>query len=220
MPKIKAIFWDLDGTITDSKSALVEMIQRKLLEELGWEVTLTMVVYYFNNGVKDMLKKIARDLEKEITPEKVEQVARVILEEKCETNLPIIAGVLEKMEEMKAQGLKLALCSNNLHKDLDRILAHLKMENYFDVIVGEDDVENKKPAPDMLLKALEILGLEKDEVVHIEDSSPGIKAGKNAGVKVLAVATGIQDLEMLERFEPDRVVANLEEISLEEILGM
>lgn len=215
---IKAFSWDLDGTITNSKSVLVELIQRKLKEEMDWDVSLEMIVYYFNNGVREMIKRIGRDLEKEISNERASEVADLILKEKSEIKLPILKGVKENLIKMKELGLRLALCSNNTHGNLVSILRNGDLAEFFEVIVGDDDTPTKKPAPEMIWKVAEELGIEKDELVHVEDSSVGIKAGKNAGVKVLAVATGTQTLEELEKFEPDWLFDNLEEFDLEKFL--
>lgn len=217
---IKAIFWDLDGTLVDTKSLLIEVLQEYYLEVFGWEVTLPMILRYFNNGLTDQVKKIARDLEKEITPEEAQAFGRKVLDRKNELELPFLPNAKELLLEAKKLGLKLALCSNNTHADLEKNMKMLGLEGFFDVIVGDDDVEKKKPAPDMLLLAMDKLGLNAEEVVHVEDSPPGIKAGKAAGVKVLATATGTKTVDELEPFEPNEIVADLTEITLDEILNI
>jgi len=201
-----------------TKSVIPALLQINFKKYFGWEVTMPMILKYFNNGLKDEVKKIARALGKTTTPEQVEEFTRMMLDHKFTDKIPLLPNVENLLGEIKRRELKMALCSNNFHSDLEKIIVRQGLEGCFDVIVGEDDVLKKKPAPDMILRALEVLGFEREEVILIDDSSTGIKAGKSAGIKVLATATGIQDVDTLWRFEPDRVVADLTEITLEEIL--
>ena len=83
---------------------------------------------------------------------------------------------------------------------------HLGIDGYFDLIVGYDDVPNPKPSPDMILLALDAMGVKPSEAVLAEDSPTGLAAGKDAGVYTVAVATGFYSPETLAESEPDYLI--------------
>jgi phosphoglycolate phosphatase-like HAD superfamily hydrolase len=77
----------------------------------------------------------------------------------------------------------------------------LEIDTFFDAVVGGDDVENGKPAPDMILKAAEQTGSRLEETVIVGDSANDMKIGINAGVKAcIGVLTSLGTREKLEPF--------------------
>ena len=80
---------------------------------------------------------------------------------------------------------KLAICTLSSRDMLNKFISDTGL-NEFDLLLSDEDVKNPKPSPDIYLKAIERLGVNRDETLVIEDSSTGIKAGKNAGICTLA----------------------------------
>ncbi len=93
----------------------------------------------------------------------------------------------EFVKKLKAKGLKLAIASNNCHATIEKALGLAGVFQYFDLIVGRDDVLQTKPAPDMLLKIAWKFKLKKDEILFIGDSENDRKAGEAAKIKTIIV---------------------------------
>ena len=95
--------------------------------------------------------------------------------------LKVMDGTKEALELLK--GLKLAVVSNTQGEVVKKILNDVGLGKYFSLCLGGDDVPNGKPEPDILLKALELLKLNKEEVLFVGDTKWDKMAATNANVK-------------------------------------
>ena len=96
----------------------------------------------------------------------------------------------EFVKTLRAKGFLLAIASNNNHATIDLALEKAGMRNAFALIIGRDDVQNPKPAPDMLLKLAWKFKLEKSEIVFIGDGEGDRIAGAAAGIRTVLVKPG------------------------------
>jgi len=92
---------------------------------------------------------------------------------------------LEAVRDLRADGVPLAVASSSPRDRLDRTLAGAGLS--FGVTVAGDEVEHGKPAPDMFLEAAARLGVAPERCVVVEDSAPGVAAGRAAGMPTLGV---------------------------------
>lgn len=112
----------------------------------------------------------------------------------------LLPGVLATLEALKARGFKTALATNDSHRRAQESLNELKIGAYFDVVLGADDVERNKPAPDIVLKACKLAKCLPRDAVMIGDSRSDMLMGKNAKVKAcIGVLSGPTSREKLER---------------------
>jgi len=112
----------------------------------------------------------------------------------------LIPSTLEILQALKAQGFKTALATTDSHKRSQESLNKLKINVYFDVVLGADDVERGKPAPDMILKACELTRCSPKDAVLVGDSYTDMLMGKNAKVKAcIGVLSGPTSREKLEK---------------------
>jgi len=92
------------------------------------------------------------------------------------------------------------------------ILKHLKVFDYFDTIVGREDVKNPKPDPEPIIKALKDLNGDKDSCWMIGDTGMDMEAASRAGVNMVAVSCGFAPLKELEKY-----TKNIEKTPLEAV---
>ncbi len=97
-------------------------------------------------------------------------------------------GAKELLELLKQRKIKIALASGTSRKSVEHHLNEVDAKKYFDVIVAGEEVVNGKPAPDVFLKAAQLLGAEPETCYVFEDSANGIKAGYTAGMKCIGIA--------------------------------
>jgi len=121
-------------------------------------------------------------------------------------------GVVSTLEQLKEQGIRLAIVSTKRTETIERGLRVMGAEHLFEVKVSIDDVENVKPDPEPILLALKLLGVAKDEVIMIGDNSHDIEGGKNAGVKTAGVAWSIKGEEFLKQFNPDYILQHMTDL--------
>ena len=105
--------------------------------------------------------------------------------------MALYPGARKTLETLKARGIALGVASNRDWPG--RALAALGLTPLFRAVVGQYDVARPKPAPDMLCRALELLGAGPEEAVYIGDSLGDIACAAAAGVKSFAVTTGGHD---------------------------
>ena len=124
----------------------------------------------------------------------------------------ILDGVEAILSHFEEEGLQQCLATNKSTPEAERILAHLEIEGYFDLIVGYDDVSRPKPSPEMVLLTLEAIGAKPNETVLVEDSPTGLTAGKEAGVHTVAITTGFHDATNLAVLKPDYIINEIRDL--------
>lgn len=101
-----------------------------------------------------------------------------------------INGLENFLIQLKDAGVKLAMASSATVSDIDFILDHIPVRQYFDVIIDGNRVSKGKPNPQIFLKAAADLHMQPEDCIVFEDSLAGIKAGNAAGMKVIGITTG------------------------------
>ncbi len=112
--------------------------------------------------------------------------------------------------------MKLAIASSSPRAWVVNHLTRLKLRENFDPIVTSDEVIHVKPAPDLYLKSIELLGLKPSQAIAFEDSPNGIRAARAAGLFCVAVPNPIT--QQLEMDHADLVIDSLESVTLDELI--
>jgi len=221
----KLLIFDKDGTIVDQKPVLLYLAKARfssltrLLDEHVAEKWAEAV------GVNLQAEEIDSEGPLAVAPTREEvlvaaltiyqcrrvgwdaakQLAEKAYEEADKAMTPpygavLLLGTLETLQALKAQGFKTALATTDSHRRAQESLNKLKINAYFDVVLGAEDVERGKPAPDMILKAFKLTRCSPRDAVMVGDSCTDMLMGKNAGVKVcIGVLSGPTSREKLER---------------------
>ena len=186
---IKAVIFDLDGVIVSTDDCHNEA-WKKLADEEG---------IYFDRKINDRLRGVSRMASLEIVLEKSEKAYTE--EEKAElaerkngyykefikklTPNDILPGVMDNLEELKKNGIKIAIGSSS--KNTPIILKQIGLDGYFDAVSDGNNISKSKPDPEVFLKAAEMLKIPPKNCLVVEDADAGIEAGKNGGMKTLSV---------------------------------
>ena len=212
----KGVIFDLDGVLIDSGWAHKQSWY-DLAEKEGYQMSDEFFYSTFGMQNYQILPMLAG---KELSNEKMnemsdwkEQRYRDIFSESIELS----AGAEALFNELRKGGFALAIGSSTPKANLDFVMEKLDLEKYFDVVVSKEDVTNGKPAPDTFLTAAQKLALKPENCIVIEDSLPGIEAGKNAGMSVIALTTTRDRTELIEA---DIVVDGLIELKVNDFTGL
>jgi HAD superfamily hydrolase (TIGR01509 family) len=150
----------------------------------GYEITdedLAAVVGFPYLRTHEFFARRAGLPEPEALLPELNQVLFGLIDERLEVFPDAIAAV----RELRSRGVAIAVASSSARERLDHTLAHAGLA--FEVTIAGDEVEHGKPAPDMFLLAAERLGLAPANCVVVEDSPPGVAAGRAAGMPTLGV---------------------------------
>lgn len=178
---IKALLFDMDGTLVDSEPFYYERKKRFLLQEqLPCEDAFLQK--YTGRNIKDLFADLFVDAE--ISSKYYERYCAFIAQHPAPYQDLLYPEVKTVLEEAK-KSYQLALVSSSPWENINEMLDQCGLRPYFDLIVSGSDVAKAKPAPDLYEKAMKILGYSPEECIVIEDSYSGIVAGKQAGCKVV-----------------------------------
>jgi len=187
--KLKAVLFDMDGVLLDSE----EYICRAgimMFREKGYEVSPEDFLEFTGMGENRYLGGVAEKNGIPFELEKDKARTYEIYGEIVKGRLEPLDGVVDFIEKCRKRGLKLAVASSADPPKVKINLAEIGIPpSTFESVVTGLDIEHKKPAPDIFLKAAENLGVLATECLVIEDAVSGVAAGKAAGAKVLALTT-------------------------------
>ena len=120
---------------------------------------------------------------------------------------------LRCLSVLKGSRLKLALVSNGSRSRVEKELVRFGLDQFFEVVLFGEKKEELKPSPVMIQRALGAMGVEPRDVVYVGDSPVDIQAAKNAGVPSVAIVRGPIQAERLHKEKPDKMFANLDEMT-------
>jgi phosphoglycolate phosphatase len=124
----------------------------------------------------------------------------------------LLPGAAEALAALHGRGYRLGLCSNKPVAFSRALLAHFGLAGFLDVVLGPEDVARPKPAPDMLVAALQRLGLSAAQALYVGDMVVDIDTGRAAHVRVWVVATGSDEPDTLDKAGPERRLRDLHEL--------
>lgn len=186
---IGAILFDMDGVVVDN---LPYHVDAWLLFCQRHQIPLTREIFYKElNGMnsKDTFEWFyKRDLELEEVAV-LEQEKELLYRDFYGPYRKPALGLLNFLEEIRANGIKTALATSAGQGNIDFILDGLGIRNQFDAVIGGAEVKKGKPHPEIYLRAAELVGVEPSACWVIEDSLQGIAAGLSAGMKVVGFTT-------------------------------
>lgn len=183
---IKAVIFDLDGTVVDSMW-MWEAIDIEYLARFG--IALPADLQKNISGMS--FSETAVYFKKMFSiPDSVEQIKedwnRMAMDKYCR-EVPLKPGVLGFLEKLKENGIKTGIATSNSKELAMAVLNAQKILGYFDEVHMSCEVKRGKPAPDIYLFVAERLGVPPEHCLVFEDIPEGIRAGKAAGMKVCGV---------------------------------
>lgn len=204
---VKALLFDFDGTLLNTNELIIQTFMHVLNERFPGQFS-----------PKDCLKFIGPSLKQtfnDIAPGEEEALIAKYRAWNIEHHDELVSqypDVVSTLEQLKAQGIRLAIVSTKRNDTIDRGLSILGATHLFDVRIGTDDVHNVKPDPEPVLLALERLGINKDDAIMIGDNSHDIEAGHRAGVRAAGVAWAIKGEVYLQQFQPEYILHHMTDL--------
>ena len=120
--------------------------------------------------------------------------------------------LLEPLEKLHENNLNLAVVSNKTIEFTRPIVEHFHMDKYFDVILGGDSLDNKKPHHEPLEHVINHYNSDKNETIIVGDTEKDIAAATNAGIASCGVTYGMRNPEDIKAMKPDFVIDKFDEI--------
>lgn len=186
LDNIKAVIFDLDGTLVDSMWMWPE-IDVLYLRQFGISVTENLHTEIEGMSFSETAAYFKETFEIPSTIQEIKQEWLEMAYGKYANEVPLKPGVLHFLQELKKQNIRTGIATSNGIELVNAVLNAHGLEPYIDQVRTACEVNRGKPAPDIYLKVSEDLGIGPADCLVFEDVSMGILAGKNAGMKVCAV---------------------------------
>ena len=209
--KFKAAIFDLDGTVVADEDEYGEAFNR-ILRRFGI-VTGLDYPHVAGIGMEENWVKFKQKYRPKIS-KSVEELSQDTQKEylKLLKRVNIKDGFIEFVKMIRGEGLKTALATSNSWTVAYKILKTLKLDNYFDCITTAEEVDYKKPDPQIFKITIEKLGFLPEEYVVFEDSRAGVIAAKTLGIRVVAFYRSEEHKKTLKK--ADMIVRNYTELEL------
>jgi len=203
------VIFDMDGTLLDSSKSMTQSINF-VRNELGLPpFEVKEVVKLINEPDNDLPKLFYED-------KRPYSECRAIFEKhyihNCIKEMDIFDGVRDMLEKLKGQ-YKLSVLTNAYGNFARKMLKHLSIDNYFEEIIGSDDINARKPDPKGVYYLLEKYNIPKNNSFFIGDSLKDEECAKNAGIKYIFTDWGFGESK-----EPDFILSKQQTDNIIEIL--
>lgn len=183
---IKAVIFDVDGTLVDSmwiwKQVDIDFLERRKIElpaDLQKDIeglSYTSTAEYFKERFE--------------LPETVEEIKeewREMADDLYNNKIPLKTGVKELLQIIRNNNLKIGIATSNSRELVETMIRTHAIGKYFDSIRTSCEVPRSKPFPDVYLQAAKDLGTHPENCLVFEDTVAGATAAKAAGMRVIAV---------------------------------
>ncbi|TCG11653.1 beta-phosphoglucomutase [Mycoplasma todarodis] len=218
---IKGFVFDLDGVIAETAK----------LHYKAWKNEVKKIGIDFTEEENATLKGLPRvetlrgilkihNMTSKVSEETIQEMALVKNEEYLKllkTDLSkddILPGIENLLKDAKANNVKLVIASSSLNAP--RILKQLGLLDYFEDIVNPTEIINGKPAPDIYLKACELINIKPHEAIGFEDAMPGVVGLKAANIKTVAITWGDEG----EWEKADLILNSTAELNFEKVINI
>lgn len=210
---IKAVIFDLDGTVLDTLSTIAHFGNLSL-EYFGFDAIDTEKYKYFaGDGKVQLIHRMLQyyDADNEETFNKVEVKYDMEYEADPIYTTKPFEGIVSELEKLKKQGIKLAILSNK-PDNVTVMVAKEIFGDLFDVIHGKRENITKKPDPIGTNLLINELGVTVNECVFVGDTNVDIYTAKNVGMKSIGVLWGFRDEKELKDAKADYIIEKTNQI--------
>ena len=213
----RGIIFDFDGVLIDSEPLYLKSVNVVLAECGVEQVTPTEYQQFIGRNARNAWEKLIRDRNLPESVEHYEERYGDVLEGVLRQELALRPEAEELLGVVERRGIPRGLATATRSRWLAVKLERLGLTDFFDALVCASDVRRSKPAPDIYLKAAELMGMDPVDAVAIEDSPVGITAAKSAGIYTVALRTDMTTT--LDISKADEIINSLREFDVDRYFG-
>ena len=208
MTAYKTLVFDLDGTLIHSAPDLQLAANAALADIDRGPLDLPTIISFIGNGVEKLVERCLTATGGGDEALHAQVLARFleVYGDNVTTHTRPYAGVIPALEQFRAAGLRLGICTNKPTGPARDICTRLDLDRYFDAIVGAEPGQPKKPDPTSLFTCIAALGGTPDTALYVGDSAIDYHTARAASVHVRLFSGGylnapLPDLDAADRFD-------------------
>ncbi|HEY0846653.1 MAG TPA: phosphoglycolate phosphatase [Noviherbaspirillum sp.] len=212
---VNAVLFDLDGTLMHTAPDITAAVNQMLVSRKLPILPEALVTNLIGRGSPTLIERVFHVLDVHVTPgERLDalQVFQECYEHIVGSRARPFPGVADALERLRDMDLKLAVVTNKYHRFAIKLLRQFHMASMFDLVVGGDTLEVRKPNPLPILHACDSLDVPVSQSLYIGDSPIDVEAAKSAGVPVFCVPYGYREGQPVESLAADGFIETLADI--------
>ena len=200
----EAIIFDFDGVLIESERGGFNLLRQMLSEKYGMEMDEKM----FRNKVgRSTLAFLGEYFSKDLSRNEIELLYsdfKQIMVDEFDSHISVHVGVIDFIKKNNGK-FKLAIASMNTKSFIRKVTDEYGISEAISVVVTREDVSKHKPDPEIYTTTLDLMRVDRKEVVVVEDSRSGVVAAQAAGLDVFVIMNGINSerdfdgINMLEK---------------------
>ncbi|QDU63857.1 Phosphoglycolate phosphatase, chromosomal [Planctomycetes bacterium Pan216] len=204
---LTSFLFDLDGTLVDSYGTIQSSVNYLRRGHGLPPLDLPTIHKAVGRGVGWLLEQTLPGCDPEVETPLYHRHHKAII-----GRTKTLPGVRRTIKSLYRRGCRLGICSNKPLALTQVLLAELKLEPLFEIVLGPESVTQRKPAPDMIEVAQSRFGVDSDQVLYVGDMTIDIETARAAGVPVWVIPTGSHDVERLREAKPDHIMTQFNEL--------
>ena len=206
----KLILYDLDGTLADTKTDIINGVRYALEKLEGPLITDEEIKDCVGTGLHELIRKVFRTNDEKLM-DRGAKLYREHYKKHMLDHTVLYPGAVEFLEHFKDR--QQGVITNKPNPFSRQILEALKVADYFVAILAGDNGLPFKPDPAAICHLMETVGASREETLFVGDSLIDIQAARNAGIEVVTLTHGFTGEAALRKAQPDHVVPDFEALS-------
>lgn len=207
----QAIIFDLDGTLLDTLEDLMDSANY-VMRMFRWpERTYGEIRSFVGNGIERLMRLCVPEGTDEETFAAAFTAFKEYYTAHCLVKTRCYDGVEGLLARLKRKHYPMAIVSNKNQEAVSE-LNHIFFEEYVSAAVGQAEGRRKKPAPDAVWYAMDLIGAKRETTLYVGDSEVDKATADNAGLDCVLVSWGFRDRDQIEALNPAAVIDRPEEL--------
>lgn len=207
------VIFDLDGTLLNTIEDLTDAVNYVLKKYCYAEETVEEIKKKVGNGIRMLMVRSIPGGDGNLIFEEAFETFKEYYQQHCQVKTSAYPGIMEMLESLHKNGIKIAIVSNKAHGAVVE-LNDIYFKDYISVAIGENEAAGiqKKPAPDSVNLALNLLGSKAEDAIYVGDSEVDRKTAENARMDCVLCSWGFRDRKLLESLKPMAIVDSPDEL--------
>lgn len=207
----RAIVFDLDGTLIDSRGDIAAACNHALVATGRRSLSPEVIARFVGDGARTLCSRAAGLSEHE---KDLDEVLEIFLEYYTEHPIDHTRWMphAQRTLELVGVGMPIALCTNKARRVTDAVLTALGVRTRFAVVVAGGDLPEKKPAPGPIMACARAMRVEPSAMIVVGDGPQDVAAGRACGCRTVGVEGGFLPRDRLVASHPDVIIPSLAEL--------
>jgi len=208
----------MDGTIINNMPFHVKS-WLLALNEYGVQISQEELIRQNHGTIGEVIRSIMGNDTSDHMVKAIAERKEFLYRQNYRPYLKLLDGAEVFLKRSKEIGIPMALATNASWDNIHYVLDGLDINDCFEVVLGNEDIERGKPDPQIFLFAAQRLGIEPEKCLVFEDSTSGILAAERAGMHTIAISTSLEEHELAKKKQVVKVIQNYNNLDPENLFN-